>query len=92
LRKIKVFMSGMITTKDDLSRWFDEGLAQGATHLIVVCNTFSDEDYALYVEACEDVHIVVNAHDGVNWQEVIEVFNLSVDKNTQLAQERALNY
>jgi hypothetical protein len=85
-------MSVTITTKDDLSIWFDEGLAQGYTHLIVVCNTFSDEDYPLYVEAYEDVQLVVKANDGVNLQEVIEVYNLSVDKNCQLAQERSLNY
>jgi hypothetical protein len=85
-------MSVTITTKDDLSIWFDEGLAQGYTHLIVVYNTFSDEDYPLYVEAYEDVQLVVKANDGVNLQEVIEVYNLSVDKDCQLAQERALNY
>jgi hypothetical protein len=30
----------MATTKEDISQWFDEGVKKGATHMLVVTDTF----------------------------------------------------
>jgi|ERR1039458_6306432 hypothetical protein len=39
-----------MTTKEDLRRWFNEGVELKATHMIVVCDTFDHEDYPVYVK------------------------------------------
>ena len=30
----------MATTKEEIGKWFDSGVKQGATHLLVVCDTY----------------------------------------------------
>lgn len=73
-----------MTTKQDIERWFDQGVADGHTHLIVVCDTFSYEDYPVYVDPSDDPIEVHHKYDGINMQRVMEVYNLSMDKEEQL--------
>ena len=49
-------MELMPATRDEILAWFDRGAALGATHMIVVCDTFSYEDYPVFVMPGEDVH------------------------------------
>ncbi len=74
----------MGTSVEDLSEWFDRGVEQGATHMIVVCDTFSYEDYPVYVKKGEDVRDVYKKHDGSNMQKVMEVYSLTKNKTSQL--------
>ncbi len=74
----------MGTSVEDLSEWFDRGVEQGATHMIVVCDTFDYEDYPVYVKKGEDVRSVYNHYNGPNMQKVMEVYSLSQDKEKQL--------
>jgi hypothetical protein len=60
--------------------------------MIVVCDTFDYEDYPVYVKPGEDVHKIASGYDRVNMQKVMEVYNLSMDRETQLNQHRAFNY
>lgn len=76
---------------DDISAWFDEGVASGATHLIVVCDTFDWEDYPVYVKKGEHVREVEARYRG-NMQQVMEVYNLKLDKKMQLAEFRSFHY
>ena len=39
----------MATTKQVIRRWLKEAKAKGATHMIVVCDTFDHEDYPVFV-------------------------------------------
>lgn len=81
-----------MTTKHDISRWFLAGVAKKATHMIVVCDTFDHDDYPVYVGTCQDVRRVEADYNGKNMQRVMEVYNMSADMETQLAQKRAFNY
>jgi hypothetical protein len=83
-----VFAAGM----DDLDRWFEEGLRRGATHLIVVCDTFSREDFPVYVMPGESSREVAARYHGVEMHGVHEVYRLSLDKASQLAERRALHH
>ncbi len=80
----------MATTKEDISRWFDDGVEKGATHLIVVCDTFDYGDYPKYVMPGEDAK--EKASNLGSMQSLMEVYNLSMDKDTQLKTHRAFNY
>jgi hypothetical protein len=41
----------MAATKQDIIGWLDRGKAQGATHVIVVCDTFDWDDYPVFAHA-----------------------------------------
>lgn len=66
----------MGTTREDLKKWFEAGVAQGATHMIVACDTFDYEDYPVYVYADDDLDKKIGEKNGVNMQKVMEVYNL----------------
>ena len=81
-----------MTTQDDIRGWFERGQEQKATHMIVVCDTFSYEDYPVYVSESEDVRKKVDEYKGKNMQKIMEVYNLSMDVEEQMSQGRSFNY
>ena len=78
----------METTKDDIRAWFQSGLRQEATHLIVVCDTFEWYDYPVYVLPGQDIKEKESEYDGKNMQKVMEVYNLSMDMEEQINGDR----
>jgi hypothetical protein len=76
----------------DIRRWFEEGVANKATHMIVVCDTFDHEDYPVFVAPHEDVREREKAYDHRDMQRVMEVYNLGMDMDDQLSEYRAFNY
>lgn len=81
-----------MTTKDDLRAWLNEGKQQGATHMIVVCDDFSHEDYPVFVEPGQSSRVVAAEYDGKDMQRIMEVYNLAMDFEAQLAERRAFNW
>lgn len=77
-----------MTTRDEISGWFDRGVAQGASHLIVVCDTYDHEDYPVFADSDEDALRQYAAHNGQNMQRVMEVYDLRQDKLEQLSAHR----
>ena len=77
------------TKQDTPSEWFDEGIEEGATHMIVVCDTFDWEDYPVLVFPNENVHVVEESYQNKNMQKVMEVYNLQLAKQPQLESHRA---
>lgn len=61
--------------KQEASKWAVEGLIKGATHVIIVCDTFSHEDYPVYVMPGEDADEVAKKYSpsAGNMQQVHEV-------------------
>ncbi len=82
----------MAATKNEIREWFLRGIEQKATHLVVVCDTFDYDDYPVFVESNENVKEVESQYDRKNMQKVVEVYNLSMDMESQLNQFRAFNY
>lgn len=92
----------MGTSKTELSSWFDDGVKQGATHMIVACDTFDWEDYPAYVTPEQNVIEVLHkeynftAEQGQgelkNMQKVMEVYDLRMDKQAQLNERRAFHF
>ena len=78
----------MGTTKDDIREWFQSGLRQEATHLIVVCDTFEWDDYPVYVFPGQDVKEKESEYDGKDMQKIMEVYNLSMDMEEQINGDR----
>lgn len=82
----------MAATRDDISGWFDEGIKQGATHLIVACDTFDWDDYPVYVMPEENAKERYEEFNGKNMQKVMEVYNLSQNKPEQIKARRVINF
>ena len=81
-----------MTTKEEISRWFDIGVQKNATYMIVVCDTFDWEDYPVYITQEQNVHDIYKMYNNENMQKVMEVYNLNMDKEFQLNQQRAFNF
>lgn len=82
----------MAATRQDISRWFDRGVEQSATHLIVVCDTYDYEDFPVYVQPGQDTREIADRESRRPMQKVMEVYALHLDKEAQLAQRRAFHY
>jgi len=81
----------MSTTKEDLSRWFDNGLLVQATHMIIVCDTYDYEDFPVYVYATQDVKAEQAHQANKPMQKIMEIYNLSLNKEVQLNEPRSYN-
>jgi hypothetical protein len=82
----------MAATKEDISNWFDKGIQNNATHMIVVCDTYDYDDYPVYVEDGENPHEVAKKYDSCNMQRVMEVYSLKKPKQPQLDMLRVWNW
>lgn len=71
-------------TVEDLARMFDDGVFKGATHMIIVCDSFDDTDFPEYVMPGQDVHRVEVEAAQKPYQRVMEVYNLREDKLAQM--------
>lgn len=78
----------MSTPRDEIARWFDDGLKQGAHYMVVMCDTFDWCNYPKYYSSAE------TALGGMRWpgkmQRVMECYDLTADKSEQMNQRRAM--
>lgn len=82
----------MVTTKELLRSWFDKGIADKKKFMIVVCDTFDNEDYPIYVEDDKYFPESYERYNGKNMQRVMEVYDLSMDKELQINEHRAKHF
>ncbi len=66
----------MTTSLADLERWFDAGVRQNATHMIVVCDLFVYVDYPIYVAPGSCVEEKVRDFQNRAMSKVTEVYAL----------------
>ena len=80
----------MRTTIHDIRRWLERGKENGATHVIVVCDTFDHKDYPVFVMPEENVREKEKKYK--NMQRVMEVYSINKDGDSQLNKMRAFHY
>jgi hypothetical protein len=79
-----------MATTDQLDRWFDKGVDDGYTHMIIACDEMdeADEDhgsYPIYVnDHYEDLNAMVSTAMLTPLQHVHEVYALWLNKRVQL--------
>lgn len=78
-----------MTTKNTIHEWLQIGISKNATHLIIACDTFSYEDYPVYIDKKENVQEKYNEINASSMQKVMEVYNLSWPLEPQLKADRA---
>jgi hypothetical protein len=80
-----------MTTITQIGSWFDLGVAEGKTHLIVVCDTFDHEDYPVFAKGDEEALNKYENYNGLNMQRVMEVYDLRKPKDPQIRELRAMH-
>lgn len=84
-----------MTSKNDIREWFDEGVASGASFMLVVCDTFDHDDYPSFVGGPKDYHGFGTAQKAISYfhaasmQNILEVYNLLMDRDTQIDERMA---
>ncbi|MCK9437416.1 MAG: hypothetical protein M0Q12_09430 [Synergistaceae bacterium] len=82
----------MAASRQTIEKWFKAGLAQEASHMIVVCDTYDWTDYPVYVSQGQDPKGIKLHYNRAAMQRVMEVYNLNMDMEIQLNQYRSFNY
>jgi len=82
----------MAASRQDIERWFKDGVKEGMSHLIVARDTFDHSNYPVYILPGESVEKKVRELRNQSMTTVDEVYSLSMDMETQLNQFRAFNY
>lgn len=82
----------MVATKQDIRGWFQVGKSQGFTHMIVVCDSYDNSDYPVYVGADENVRKRSDEYENKSMQRVMEVYSLKMELETQMSEFRAFHY
>ena len=80
------------TTKEEIKKWLEKGKEKNASHVVIVCDEFSNEDYPVYVTHEQDVTEITKKYHDKNMQKVIEVYSLRKDFDEQLNKARCFNY
>lgn len=79
-------------TRDQIRARFDDGVATGATHMIIARDDFDGDCYPVYVMPGENARERESKINAESMQRVVEVYNLGMDRDAQLAERRAFNY
>ena len=79
----------MAATHDDISGWFDDGIQQDKSYMIVLCDTFDYSDYPIYADTANDC--MFKFRNPGSMQRVMEVYDLKADKKAQMNALRAFN-
>ena len=81
----------MAASKMDIYMWLKNAQEHGATHMLVVCDTYDHEDYPISVMPDQDLASIAKAHHGTNMQRVMECYDLSMDLMEQANEFRAFH-
>lgn len=79
-------------TREVIQGWLTRARTDGATHMLVICDTFSWEDYPVYVLPGQDPHEVAKRYDDKNMQLVVECYSMRYSDWPQLDAHRAWNW
>ncbi len=82
----------MAATKADIREWFIRGKKEGATHMLVMCDTFDHDDYPVYIEAGKSAREEATKRNGESMQRLMECYDLRLPMDEQLNETRAFHY
>lgn len=81
----------MSTSRAEIHEWLKSAKEEGATHVIVVCDTFDHSDFPVLVRPGEDAHDRCAQYDGKNMQRVMEIYALHLPLEAQLNEARSFH-
>lgn len=81
----------MAANKEMIREWLEEGKAEGNTHVIVVCDTYDWDDYPVYCGSLAVTNEKIAYYSTASMQRIMEVYDLRIDIEKQLAAGRVWN-
>lgn len=78
-----------MTSMQEISAWYSEGVDQGASHMIVLHDQYDGGDYPRYVHGAEELKDALDSYETASMVKVMEVYDLQGDKVAQLVERRA---
>lgn len=83
-------MVNSVATLQTIEHWLNDAVRDGADFLIVACDTFNYNDYPVPVNRSEfwEKH---GQFDGKHMQRIMEVYDLSINLQSQLSERRAMH-
>lgn len=78
----------MAASMSDIRGWLKRATPRD-THMIVVYDRWDYEDYPVFIHEGQDIQEEIRFRDGKNMTSVMEVYNLRMDIESQLAEKRA---
>jgi hypothetical protein len=80
----------MSTSRSEIEEWVRAAYKKGCTHLIVVCDDFSLEDFPVEVFEGDDIEKKIEEHGNFKtMQRIMEVYSMKLPLDLQLAERRA---
>lgn len=76
-----------MTTRQQISDWYQQGVEEGHRYMVVVCDTFYHEDYPVFCRSAEKAQ--ATSDNPGSMQRVMERYDLHGDKESQLNERRA---
>ena len=80
----------MAASRTDIRNWFDQGVREGMTHMAVFMDIMDYEDYPSYYDA--NLTPDIKAEVAKNTERLMEVYDLRMDREEQMAEFRAFHY
>lgn len=77
-----------IATRDDLEKWFKEGVSKGKRYMMVLCDTYDHSDYPAFFDTAKAT-LEKKASPG-DMQRVMEIYDLEGDMCEQLKVRRMM--
>lgn len=78
----------MAATKQDIAEWFDQGVEQEMVRMIVCTDTFSMDDYPVYLGPEDEREAKIMEIEAKEFTQIMEVYDLTADKEAQLSEDR----
>lgn len=79
-----------MTTKDEISRWFAQGVSNGYKYMLVLSDRFEHEEYPVYVGTSTEVRDLQKKYVGDEWTGVMEIYDLTKEAQPQLDLKRSM--
>lgn len=77
----------MSTSAATIRSWFDRGVKEGKSFMIVWCDTYDYDDYPDYHDTAEEAQRKLNT-SGQNMQKAMECYDLKAPPGPQFAKSR----
>jgi len=78
--------------KEDLIKWFQKGVRNNQSHMIVVCDTYDYDDYPVYINSLEEFEEEYKRVFSHSSKTIMEIYDLKIDINLQMNEARSFHY
>jgi hypothetical protein len=79
-------------TREGIEEWFDKGVREGFSYLVIFNDSFEYDYYPVLFRDGEELWKIYDHLGRDNWTSMEEVYDLSMDKEFQMSEDRARHF